>query len=76
MTFMLQCKVNRDLNRFFELTVQHKFNICLVGGTGSDKTTFTKTIADMAPQETRILTIEDTHKLDLLHYFNHVHCVL
>ena len=70
---MLQAKANRDLNRFFELAVQHKLNICMVGGTGSGKTTFTKALADMIPKTTRILTIEDTHELDLPNHPNHAH---
>lgn len=70
---MLQCKADRELNRYFELAIQHKLNICMVGGTGSGKTTFTKSLADMIPHETRIITIEDTHELDLPHHSNHAH---
>ncbi|WP_434779804.1 P-type DNA transfer ATPase VirB11 [Neisseria sp. Ec49-e6-T10] len=70
---MLQAKADRNLNRFFELAVLYKLNICMVGGTGSGKTTFTKALADMIPLDTRILTIEDTHELDLPHHPNHVH---
>lgn len=70
---MLQCKADRDLNHFFRLAIQHKLNICMVGGTGSGKTTFTKALADMIPLETRIITIEDTHELDLPHHPNHAH---
>ncbi|ASK27165.1 secretion system protein E [Neisseria chenwenguii] len=70
---MLHHKANRDMNAFFELAVKHKLNICMVGGTGSGKTTFTKAIADMVPSETRIITLEDTHELDLPNHSNHAH---
>ena len=70
---MLHHKANRELNPFFQLAVKHKLNICMVGGTGSGKTTFTKAIADMIPFDTRILTIEDTHELSLPMHLNHAH---
>lgn len=70
---MLHHKANRELNQFFQLAIKHKLNICMVGGTGSGKTTFTKAIADMIPFYTRILTIEDTHELSLPLHPNHAH---
>lgn len=70
---MLEHKANRNLNAFFELAVKHKLNICMVGGTGSGKTTFTKAVSDMVPASVRIITIEDTHELDLPNHPNHLH---
>lgn len=70
---MLDAKANRDMNRFFQLAVEHKLNICMVGGTGSGKTTFTKAIADLVPEDTRLITLEDTHELDLPNHPNHIH---
>lgn len=70
---MLTHKANRDLNAFFRLAIEHKLNICMVGGTGSGKTTFTKAISDLIDPTTRIITIEDTHELDLPKHPNHVH---
>lgn len=70
---MLEYKANRQLNDFFQLAVKHHLNICMVGATGSGKTTFTKAIADMIPLDTRILTIEDTHELSLPLHPNHAH---
>ena len=35
-------KENRHLVDFFQLAIKYKLNICMVGGTGSGKTTFTK----------------------------------
>lgn len=70
---LLEYKENRDLNAFFKLAVEKHLNICMVGGTGSGKTTFTKAIADLIDPKTRIITIEDTHELDLPKHPNHVH---
>ncbi|MDK4555934.1 P-type DNA transfer ATPase VirB11 [Kingella kingae] len=70
---LLEYKENRDLNAFFQLAVEKHLNICMVGGTGSGKTTFTKAIADLIDPKTRIITIEDTHELDLPKHPNHVH---
>ena len=62
-----------DFDGFFKEAIQNKLNICMVGGTGSGKTTFTKAIADLVPSDTRIITIEDTHELDLPNHPNHLH---
>ena len=70
---MLEAKANRDLNTFFQIAIDRKLNICMVGGTGSGKTTFTKALVDMIPHDTRLITIEDTHELDTPHHSNHAH---
>lgn len=70
---MLEHKANRNLNGFFRLAIEKRLNICMVGGTGSGKTTFTKTLADLIPSTERILTIEDTHELDLPNHPNRAH---
>lgn len=70
---LLHYKANRDLAKFFQLAVAHKLNICMVGGTGSGKTTFSKAIADLIPRDVRIATLEDTHELDLPNHPNHIH---
>ena len=70
---MLAAKANRDLNTFFQIAIDRKLNICMVGGTGSGKTTFTKALVDMIPHDTRLITIEDTHELDTPHHLNHAH---
>ena len=70
---MLNAKANRDLNTFFQIAIDRKLNICMVGGTGSGKTTFTKAMVDMIPHDTRLITIQDTHELDTPHHPNHVH---
>lgn len=70
---MLDAKARRDMSRFVQLAVEHKQNICLIGATGSGKTTFTKAVCDLVPTDTRIITIEDTHELDLPNHPNRVH---
>lgn len=63
----------KELESFFKLAIEKRLNICLVGGTGSGKTTFTKSLADLVDHTTRIITIEDTHELDLPSHPNRVH---
>lgn len=70
---MLKAKADRDIDTFVKLAVEHKQNICLIGATGSGKTTFTKAICDLVPLKTRIITIEDTAELDLPNHLNRVH---
>lgn len=70
---MLKAKAERQTKKFIELAVQHRTNVCLIGATGSGKTTFTKAVCDAVPKSTRILTIEDTPELDLPHHPNKVH---
>lgn len=66
----------RDYESFFKLAVKHCLNIVTVGGTGSGKTTFSKTLIDLYPAEKRIFTIEDAHELDTPNHPNSVHLFL
>ena len=70
---MLDAKANGDFSTFFQEAISRRLNICMVGGTGSGKTTFTKTLADMIDYNERLITIEDTHELDLPRHANHAH---
>src|SRR5471032_2001513 len=70
---LLDAKSERDMKRFFQLCVDHKLTICIVGGTGSGKTMFMKALCDMMPTDICIITIEDTHELSLPHHWNKVH---
>jgi type IV secretion system protein VirB11 len=70
---MLDALAQRDVERFLTLAILNRLNIVLVGGTGSGKTTLTKSLADLVPANTRIATIEDTHELPLPYHPNHVH---
>ncbi|WP_373700745.1 ATPase, T2SS/T4P/T4SS family [Neisseria dentiae] len=70
---MLEHKANGNLTEFFQTAIDKKLNICMVGGTGSGKTTFTKALADLIPTNERLITIEDTHELSLPNHPNHAH---
>jgi len=70
---LLAAKNAKDMKRFFQLCIKHKLNICIAGGTGSGKTTFMKALADLVGPNVCIITIEDTHELDLPLHWNKVH---
>lgn len=70
---LLAAKNARDMKLFFQLCIDHKLNICIVGGTGSGKTTFMKALCDMMPTDICIITIEDVHELSLPKHWNKVH---
>lgn len=70
---ILDAKNTRDMKRFFQLCVEHKLTICIVGGVGSGKTMFMKALCDLMPRDICIITIEDTHELSLPLHWNKVH---
>src|SRR3546814_342133 len=59
---------------FFELAVQSRLNILISGATGSGKTTFSKGLIKLIPENERLLTIEDTRELVVPHQ-NVVHMI-
>ncbi len=63
----------KQFDHFFELAIKHCLNIVTVGGTGSGKTTFSKTLIDLYPSERRLFTIEDAHELTTPYHPNAVH---
>jgi len=63
---------SRQIAKFFQLAVQTKQTILVSGGTGSGKTTFMKALVDMIPSSERLVTIEDTPELEIVHQPNHV----
>jgi len=70
---MLELAQSDDKREFFRLAAKHFLNVVTVGGTGSGKTTFSKTLADLYPTDRRIFTIEDAHELTLPNHENVVH---
>lgn len=54
-----------DVRRFFETAVKARKNIAIVGSTGSGKTTFMKSLCAIIDATHRIITVEDTHELEL-----------
>ncbi len=52
---------------YFWLAVENGFNILIAGGTASGKTTFLNTISMFIPPNCKIVSIEDTREINLLH---------
>ncbi len=52
---------------FLNMCVVGKINILVSGGTGSGKTTLLNTLVSFIPKEERVITIEDTPELAVLH---------
>ncbi|MEM4605509.1 MAG: type II/IV secretion system ATPase subunit [Candidatus Pacearchaeota archaeon] len=57
--------VSPEMLAYFWLLVENKLNILVAGGTGSGKTTLLNTIAFFIPEESRVVSIEDTRELNL-----------
>ena len=70
---MLELARDGDFVRFFELAVKNRLNVVTVGGTGSGKTTFSKTLIDLYPIDRRLFTVEDAHELTTPNHPNSVH---
>lgn len=70
---LLKLSRDGDFEKFFELAVAHRLNVVTVGGTGSGKTTFSKTLIDLYPRSRRLFTIEDAHELSTPNHPNSVH---
>ena len=62
-----------DLGDFFPRAVLARQNIVVSGPTGSGKTTFMKSIANLIPSAERLVTIEDAQELRLPDHQNKVH---
>ncbi len=54
-----------EMLAYLWLLVQHKMNILITGGTASGKTTLLNAMAFFIPPEARVVSIEDTHELNL-----------
>ena len=57
--------VTAELARFLQACVVAKRNMVIAGGTGSGKTTLLNVLADLIPDEDRIVTIEDSAELQI-----------
>ncbi|MCS7134468.1 MAG: type II/IV secretion system ATPase subunit [Candidatus Pacearchaeota archaeon] len=56
-----------EMLSYLWILVQYKCNILIVGATGSGKTTLLNVISFFIPPEARIVSIEDTREINLLH---------
>jgi pilus assembly protein CpaF len=58
---------NREMIEFLRVTVEHRKNVMISGGTGSGKTTLLNILSNFIPRGERIVTIEDAAELQLHH---------
>jgi len=59
--------VSPEVLAYFWILIENEANIMIIGGTGSGKTSFLNSIAFFIPPASRIVSIEDTKELNLLH---------
>lgn len=64
---LIALKQKGDWPGFMELAVKSRKNILISGATGSGKTTLSKALIKLIPEEERLLTIEDTRELIVPH---------
>ncbi len=56
-----------EMLAYLWLIIEHEASFLVIGGTGSGKTSMLNSLAFFIPPESRIVSIEDTHELNLLH---------
>lgn len=56
-----------EMMAYFWYALEHKKNILVIGGTGAGKTSFLNSIVSFIPPEEKIVSIEDTRELNLMH---------
>lgn len=59
--------VSPEILAYLWLMIEHGTNFVVIGGTGSGKTSFLNSVAFFIPPAARIISLEDTHELNLLH---------
>jgi pilus assembly protein CpaF len=57
--------MSKEMLAFLDISVHHRTNIIISGGTGAGKSTLLSALAEMIPANERIITIEDTAELIL-----------
>src|SRR3989344_2307971 len=67
-TKLMQLKtVSPEMLAYLWLVIEHEASFLVIGGTGSGKTSMLNSLAFFIPPESRIVSIEDTHELNLMH---------
>ncbi|MDD5254060.1 MAG: type II/IV secretion system ATPase subunit [Candidatus Nanoarchaeia archaeon] len=56
-----------EMLAYLWLAIEYESNIMVIGGTGSGKTSFLNALAFFIPPAARIVSIEDTKELNLMH---------
>lgn len=59
--------VSPELLAFLWILIENESNIMIIGGTGAGKTSFLNAIAFFIPPASRIVSVEDTREINLLH---------
>ncbi len=59
--------VSPEILAYLWMLIEREFNVMVIGGTGSGKTTMLNALAFFIPQQARIVSIEDTKELNLVH---------
>ncbi len=59
--------VSPEILAYLWMAIEYELNFVVIGGTGSGKTSFLNAISFFIPPAARIVSIEDTHELQLLH---------
>lgn len=57
--------ISKEVVDFLALLVKARYNIFISGGTGSGKTTFLNALSEFIPNDTRVITIEDSAELKI-----------
>jgi flagellar protein FlaI len=59
--------ISVEMAVYFWLAVENGFNILIAGGTASGKTTFLNSVSMFIPPNSKVVSIEDTREINLLH---------
>ncbi|MEM4267080.1 MAG: type II/IV secretion system ATPase subunit [Candidatus Nanoarchaeia archaeon] len=59
--------VSPEILAYLWLLIEYEANLIVIGGTGSGKTSFLNSIAFFIPPAARVVSIEDTKELNILH---------
>ena len=59
--------ISLEMAAYFWLAVENGFNVIIAGATASGKTTFLNAISMFIPPNSKIVSIEDTREVNLLH---------